>query len=249
MLKQVWKFLSEFSGVIASLLLIWGGILFVLNFVVQFRYNPYLFLGTITIFLLALIRILIWATIYFREQFRGKQISQDIKQLDEKVKHNPNHFVVPDNKMLSRWLEYVTGKAKKWSEDVYLTSTSLYIHCDDTKINSHLQAYFYSNLKELQMIQYAGSVGGYSIDDNNGFILRKEPFFEEYKMWSKIIMVLHSRLADRLPPTYSVAIHGVTNGLIIEFKYRSGNIDKTENFRFSDSKLTETKTGKVIQFT
>ena len=248
-IKKLWSFLAEFSGVISSFIFLFLGFSKVLEL---FSTNKLIFYLSILIFILAFIWLLRWIIKNIPSleiKLSEIQINEDIKDLSNKNLKS-NFPVMPTNPMISTWFEKTLRDVKAWASDATFETISLFIKVTPIRNEIFLMSGVVSIWKNSSKNFYVGKdyiTGEEELRPHRIGTVSIVPFYKKYPNWQKALNASFIAIKSNLPEIYQIVISShYSNLLNIEYQYSFKNKMNREIFGLEDNILTNNKNNTKI---
>lgn len=249
-IKTIWSFLDQFSGVYATILILYGGIKYASGTLsLSSPLKIILFVFTIILFL-------------FVGAIKAKSLADNIKRLNEErtikkyieqaqqTTGGDANFdfdkILPENNVVKIIAEKQDEIANDWSPDTKLVSTSLsFIKWD--KVEIQLICYYWSKFKGNQLrisTDLDGKISTKVYDYRERTEL--EHIYSAFPDWKRATLIVYKYLEDRLSAKWDLSIYSYSEKLSITFSFTEGRIEKELGFTLKNNEIVDKETNKTI---
>jgi hypothetical protein len=243
-LKRLWSFLAELSGVLSSLalFLIYGSK--AVGYVGQF-WNQHPFMTIVT-------GILVFSSFGFLIYSLRRTFSALMAEYSaHKVKQGVDTFeraaavpapkpedLIPQSKLVEESFRHLELQAKQWSSDAELDSHNIYVKRIASDITFRTQVYFVSSWKREKLVLYYPDlrpefeqerwVGGASLDGPIHLVPK----------WREAALAAFAKVSSRLGEDFEMIINARSEkSIVVWFQFRNGALKDTIHFDYSNGKL------------
>jgi hypothetical protein len=247
----IWRFLSELSGVVASILLILTFAFLLIKTIVN---NPVLLLVALPLFILAtgfLLRNFKRSFEKLGGQLEKEKIEKEISSKETRDKTIDMDKInldkiLPSNRQLMRWDNYARRRASHWDSDAYEESFNMYIDVSPHHGTSFtIQILFVSDWKNEVLTIYLSTGIGFKLTlqrKGDIFMNHTNPVFTLCKNWQWAVKESYDKVRSKLTGGAQLRIHFHQNDMSVLIEYTYGKVDCRESFYF-DSKTLRSSNG------
>lgn len=252
LIKKIWVFLSEFSGVFTTIGMALFGIKSLYGLLSTSKLGIIFFFGLMFIAITASFK---WVKTNLRRInsiIRKKEIKNDLESFSKLKSQNIDiTTILPDHNLLIRWLDESREKTASWSDDVKISIINFYIDVKNVAIEPLLQVYFVSDWNKEALTIYIGkdydqkySEVEYDLFKTKTGIV--QPFFIKYPNWNVATKKAYSMLKNKLPSIFKIQLYQSVSNFQIIFNYIQGKVERSETFVFNGTTLNNVKTNQSI---
>lgn len=250
-LKKTWTFLSELSGVIATIGYTIVGIDYLRRSLVD---NKILLLLLVLLLPFVLFSIIKWIKSSFKtflQMTTDIEIEDEVKQLEKLQSHNGIRKLIPNDKLIQRLGDSIIKKIKNWSEDGIMDTFTLYLEVTNQKNTLTIQVKCSSKWKKEVKYFYSGpdwettpiEMDFYTNQNSRNIT----PFYLEFINWRKAIIKAYNSIESKIQNGYKLILYShYGEKLHFEFNYISG-IKRTDAFEVAAGILKNLRTGEIVE--
>ncbi len=240
--SYIWKFFVDISGFIATIVYLITFLKWLFSLQISLPFQ-------LTILILPILSIIVLIISNIRKFFsniKDFHFSEEKKKLTKESSKISGlkdiTETIPKDRYVEDSFKHLKDEARKWSEDVILTSFSLYIDRKDNKIKYTVQSSFYSPNKDLSYTFYLPS---YSIDGDyeEGSRYKEvenKAFFELNPNWRLPLAKILKKLEERVSTNFS--IHMISHhdeSVYAHITFKQGRIRNERSFLIQGGNFSE----------
>lgn len=237
-LFNIWNFLSQISGVIATLYIFISVYKFFLTQIYQAsKYS-------LSLLIVAFIFSAFFIFSILKERLTKSWIAFKKQQINDTLEPVENtgsidiHTLLPSKFTFSQVKKLAIDEAKLWSQDAKISSFNFYLSREKSLIQQRFQISFFSGWKNEEFTIYFPSL----TKNYNRLSYTDEEitnFFFDYPNWRKALIVSYEKLSSRIGGDFKVQISNyLITGVSFNFSYKSGLLEERIRFRFIGNELT-----------
>lgn len=247
-IKRIWTFLSELSGVIATFIYVLAGFEKIKSILATYNIPTRLLWPISILVLISLFKWIKSSLSIFSNKVEELEIKEEIKTIENSfVKGNIDN-VLPSKGLMFKLEKLLRKKITSWSDDAELVAYTLFIKVNTIKPDILIQAICYSSWKNEEKCFYVGkdldSISKENLSKRTKTTKEVAPFHKNFSNWRNAVAKAYNSIGDKLPKDFELIVYShYINKLHFTFNYVSG-IQREEAFELEDKKLTNIRTGE-----
>ena len=214
LIKLLWNFASQFSGVVSTIAIVFLGIGFFIQLIKSWQLRGFYLILVIGFFLSLLILSIGFLIKYFSASFkrltnafREEEINDDLKKFEEKSIKTVGKLKIPQTIELRKLHNVSLRKAREWSEDAEEINTSIIIDVIGHKTTYLSQIYFFSKWKSQELVVFLPRYATLKRDQEQPVTNKAKPFYDVYPNWSKVVNKALVQLIDKLSDRFTLWLY------------------------------------------
>ncbi len=239
-LKQIWEFLSQISGVVATFGILIYSANYLFHKMMELSHTNILAFTLLVVGSIGSITFIVYLA---KEKISNFIISLKKETLRETLTH-PNSTdilfdfdkVLPTEKFFNIAKELSLQEGLAWSKDAKISTFNFYIHKQDEKVELRIQIFLFSEWKNETMDVYYPSLStSYEKITYSQTELHK--YFFEFPNWREAVSKAYDKISSKTTSGFDLQISNDGNYFTMNFRFMTGKVKEVFSFTFDGKTL------------